>query len=222
MDAYDVLIVGGGPAGSSCAAKLHAAGLAVLLLDKAAFPRDKPCAGWITPEVITALQLDVDEYRRGRIWQPIYGFRSGLIGHGEVLVTYPQPVSYGIRRCEFDSYLLQRSGAVCQVDHPVTAIERRGDEWVVNNRFSAPVLVGAGGHFCPVARLLGARRNAAASVVVAHRRRMDRHPPTLNLQSWSVSCCGPCARDLTAVARWQRCVVVSGRSACARDIMAGV
>ncbi len=45
----DVLIVGGGPAGSACAQRLIRHGLDVLILDKAEFPRQKPCAGWVTP-----------------------------------------------------------------------------------------------------------------------------------------------------------------------------
>jgi geranylgeranyl reductase family protein len=179
MDAYDVLIVGGGPAGSSCARRLTRAGMKVLLLDKCAFPRAKPCAGWITPQVVAALELDVEEYRHGRIWQPIYGFCSGLIGGDQVEVTYSHAVSYGIRRCEFDTYLLERSGAECRLHEPVRELERRGDQWVVNGRFCAPMLVGAGGHFCPVARRLGARRDAGASVVVAQEVEFEAEAETL-------------------------------------------
>ena len=51
-ESCDVLIVGGGPAGSSCARQLRRAGLDVLILDKSEFPRDKVCAGWITPQVV--------------------------------------------------------------------------------------------------------------------------------------------------------------------------
>jgi len=55
MNACDVLIVGGGPGGSSCAWTLRAAGLDVVVADAAVFPRDKVCAGWITPQVIAEL-----------------------------------------------------------------------------------------------------------------------------------------------------------------------
>ncbi|MGH8709796.1 MAG: FAD-dependent oxidoreductase, partial [Burkholderiales bacterium] len=48
-DSCDVLIVGGGPAGSTCAWQLVRASFDVLVLDKHTFPRDKVCAGWITP-----------------------------------------------------------------------------------------------------------------------------------------------------------------------------
>ena len=155
---YDVLIVGGGPAGSSCAWYLCRKGLRVGVVDKAVFPRDKPCAGWITPQIVHTLELDVDQYRRGRVWQPIYGFRCGMMDGHQVTVHYDKPISFGIRRCQFDTYLLERSGAVCHLGEAVRGIERRAGVWVVNEQWRAPMLVGAGGHFCPVARWLGARR----------------------------------------------------------------
>ena len=59
METCDVLIVGGGPAGSSCAWGLRYAGLDVLVVDRKAFPRDKVCAGWITPQVVQSLTIDL-------------------------------------------------------------------------------------------------------------------------------------------------------------------
>jgi geranylgeranyl reductase family protein len=157
VERADVLIVGGGPAGSSCASALAAAGRDVLLLDQHGFPRDKPCAGWVTPEVIARLGLPLDEYARAHTLQTISRFRIGRIGARAVEVDYGAPVSYGIRRCEFDAELLRRSGARTRLGEGVSDIRREGREWVVNERFAARVLVGAGGHFCPVARLLNGR-----------------------------------------------------------------
>ncbi len=65
MDACDVLIVGGGPAGSSCAWRVRNAGLDVAILDKQVFPRDKVCGGWITPAVLDELEIDLGEYVAG-------------------------------------------------------------------------------------------------------------------------------------------------------------
>ena len=61
MKTTEVLIVGGGPAGSSCAKRLREHGVDCLLLDRHDFPRTKLCAGWITPEVISDLKLEVSE-----------------------------------------------------------------------------------------------------------------------------------------------------------------
>lgn len=157
METCDVLVVGGGPAGSTCAWKLRQAGFDVLLMDKEQFPRQKPCAGWITPAVLEALAIDCEEYRQGRVLQDISSFRTGLIGGPEQVTSYGKTVSYGIRRFEFDHYLLQRSGVRLIPGESVTVLQRRNGCWIVNGRFQTRLLVGAGGHYCPVARLLGAK-----------------------------------------------------------------
>jgi geranylgeranyl reductase family protein len=155
-DSCDVLIVGGGPAGSSCARVLKDAGLDVLVMDKSEFPRDKVCAGWITPQVVEELGLDVVDYARGRVLQPISSFVTGMGQRANAPVRYDKVVSYGIRRCEFDHYLLERSGARLRLGDTWKSMERVGDRWLVNGKISAGLVIGAGGHFCPVARFLGA------------------------------------------------------------------
>ena len=105
-EACDVLIVGGGPGGSSCAWGLRDSGLDVQVLDKAVFPRDKVCAGWITPAVADLLELDLSDYEQDHVLQPITRFRTGVISGAVIQTEYSQTVSYGIRRCEFDDYFL--------------------------------------------------------------------------------------------------------------------
>jgi geranylgeranyl reductase family protein len=176
MHSCDVLIIGGGPAGSSCAWKLHQAGLDVMVVDRTAFPRDKVCAGWITPQVVTALNIDCDDYRHGRTFQPIAGFRTGMIGGTrEIETTYDRPVSFGIRRCEFDHYLLQRSGARLRLSTAVSSICRDGVRWIVNGSITTTMLIGAGGHFCPVARYLNPVLEGAP-LVVAHESEFPLEP----------------------------------------------
>jgi geranylgeranyl reductase family protein len=166
MDSCDALIVGGGPAGSTCAWKLRQAGLDVVVMDVAAFPRDKVCAGWITPQVVTELRLDTDEYRQGRTFQPITGFRVGVIGgRSQVETAYGHPVSYGIRRCEFDHYLLTRSRSRSYLGTPVSTIRASGGLWIVNETIRTPMLIGAAGQFCPVARRINGPMNAQPLIV---------------------------------------------------------
>lgn len=165
MPSCDVIIVGGGPAGSTCAAALVRAGLDVTVLDRALFPRDKPCAGWITPEVVARLGLDPDDYARHGVMEPLEGFRVSRLGGVAVEIDYERAVSYAIRRCEFDTFLLQRSGARVRSGTVVESIERHGSRWILNGEWEAPVLIGAGGHFCPVARFLGAKPSQETAVV---------------------------------------------------------
>ena len=160
----DVIVVGGGPAGSTCARTLTSAGLDVLVVDRAVFPRDKPCAGWITPEVVSALRLDLADYASRRTLQPLSAFEAGVVGGPRLRADFDHVVSYAIRRCEFDTYLLERCGARVQQGTPVGRIERTAEGWHLEGVGRAPMLVGAGGHFCPVARLLNPSRNGSAVV----------------------------------------------------------
>ena len=157
MRSCDVLIVGAGPAGSSCAWGLRSSGLDVVVLDKSSFPRDKICGGWITPFVLEALQIDPLDYARDRTLQPISAFRVSCLGQKEVTVQYGRTVSYGIRRREFDEYLLRRCGAEVRENVAIKSIERSAGGWTVNGEFRTRLLIGAGGHFCPVAHVVGGR-----------------------------------------------------------------
>jgi len=161
----EVLIIGGGPAGSTLARLLRRAGKDVTVMDKAEFPRDKVCAGWVTPAVFEELEIDLEDYARGRVLQPIHGFRTGRIGHKQVQSDFPgEPASYGIRRFEFDHYLLRRSGANLLLGQAFETMRREPDGWLVNDTVKARLVVGAGGHFCPVARFAGAKGPSETAV----------------------------------------------------------
>jgi geranylgeranyl reductase family protein len=171
MDACDVLIVGGGPAGSSCAWGLRNTGLDVAILDRQTFPRDKVCGGWITPQVLSELGIDPAEYARDRVLQPITAFRTGWIGGSALETNCHATVSYGIRRREFDDYLLRRSGARLLAPAALASLQPDNSNqeqggFIVNGNIRTRLVVGAGGHFCPVAKLTGskpARENAVVA-----------------------------------------------------------
>ncbi len=136
-------------------------------MDKAQFPRQKVCAGWITPAVLESLELAPEVYAAQHILQPITGFRTGLIDRVSVETRYPDIVSYGIRRYELDDYLLRRSGARLKLGQALESLRRDGDKWIVNNEISTPLVIGAGGHFCPVARFMGAKLGADEPAIKA-------------------------------------------------------
>ena len=177
LTSCDVLVVGGGPAGSSCARALVRAGMDVVVIDRKAFPRDKLCAGWITPQVLDTLELAVGEYAAtGRVIQPLLGFQVSRAGDREARVVYDRVVSYGIRRCEFDHYLLERSGARLRLGEPLQTLERERGGWKANGNLRAQVVVGAGGHFCPVARRLGAELGQSEPVIAAQEIEFEMSP----------------------------------------------
>ncbi len=58
MERYDAVVIGAGPAGSATAIHLARGGASVLLLDKARFPRDKPCGGGLTLRAVRQMPVD--------------------------------------------------------------------------------------------------------------------------------------------------------------------
>jgi geranylgeranyl reductase family protein len=175
MTEHDAIIIGAGPAGSTLARRLHQQGKRVLLIDKAEFPRNKVCAGWVTPEVLQSLDFDSAAYvASGRVLQPIHGFHVGLIGQpGVAWQESGQPVSFGIRRCEFDGWLLDQAQVDKQLGVKVKTIEQQDGLWTVNGEWRAPLLVGAGGHFCPVAAQLGDGPGSHETVVAAKELELE-------------------------------------------------
>ena len=152
MENHEVIVVGGGPAGSSCAWRLRQRGVDVLILDKATFPRTKLCAGWITPQVLSDLQMDVQEYpHRFLTFKKIKFHLAGL--------SYSfKTVQHSIRRYEFDEWLIKRSGADVAF-HKVQKIEKDDEGYIIDDTYRCRYLVGAAGTGCPVYRLLFRQRN---------------------------------------------------------------
>lgn len=149
MRTVDTIIIGGGPAGASCAAGLVRAGRDVLVLDRAEFPREKLCAGWITEKVMRDLDFTPGTYPNGILPLKI---RTHFPRLPFGLSFFPTPgANYSIRRVEFDAWLLQRSGAPF-ARHQVKEIVRDGDGFVIDGQYSCRHLVGAGGTMCPVRR----------------------------------------------------------------------
>ena len=149
---YDVLIVGGGPAGSTCARVLAAGGARVAVVDRAEFPRVKLCAGWLSPGIWDVLQLTPASYPRG-LWEwntchvHYRGKAHAIPCHG-----------WFIRRYEFDEFLLHSSGADLHLGTHVKQIERDASgQWAIGP-LRARYLIGAGGTHCPVARMLAPTR----------------------------------------------------------------
>ena len=152
MESREVIVVGGGPAGSSCAWRLRQRGIDVLVLDKATFPRTKLCAGWITPQVLSDLQINVQEYpHRFLTFKKIKVHLAGL-SFGFTTIQH------SIRRYEFDEWLMLRSGADMAV-HKVQKIEQDGDGYILDDTYRCRYLVGAAGTSCPVYRLLFRQHN---------------------------------------------------------------
>jgi geranylgeranyl reductase family protein len=153
---YDVIIVGGGPSGSMAAYYLAVRGRSVLLLDKAAFPRNKICGGGLTHKAIRKIPFDISPMAEVRA-------RGGMVAFkGKSLVKFEAPdVAYLVRRETFDHFLVQKAVSVGTVLHEacsVSSIELEPDQVsVVTNKgsFTGKFLIGADGANSLIARQFG-------------------------------------------------------------------
>jgi geranylgeranyl reductase family protein len=151
MRYVETIIVGGGPAGSTCARHLVQHGRDVLVLDKARFPRLKLCAGWITAKVMLDLEFTAADYPHPILQLDI---RTHFFSLPFALHWFPTPgPDFSIRRVEFDAWLLARSGAEV-IEQDVKTIRRDGERYVVDDAYACRYLIGAGGTTCPVRRKL--------------------------------------------------------------------
>src|SRR5437764_13362112 len=108
MATYDVAILGAGPAGSTAAYRLASAGASVLLLDRAAFPRDKPCGGGVTGRAARLLPFSIEPVVEDvvhRIDCRLH-YTTRFERHARI------PLAYTTQRKRLDHFLLQKAAEV--------------------------------------------------------------------------------------------------------------
>jgi menaquinone-9 beta-reductase len=123
---WDAVVVGAGPAGAVTAALLARAGASVLLLDRAQFPRDKPCSEYLSPETTRVLERlgdgvleEVEAAAPARLTGMKVVAPDGTQALGRFAADHgyapPRPYGFALSRTVFDTILLraaERAGAV--------------------------------------------------------------------------------------------------------------
>ena len=154
MERFDAIVVGAGPAGSAAAHRLATAGASVLLLDRARFPRDKPCGGGLTGRAVRLLPEPVDsvvEDRATRVRLRTH-FRRGYER------TSTRPYALLTQRSRLDALLAERAAAAGVDFRDGQRVERVEDTTITlggGARATGGVLIGADGANGVVGRSLG-------------------------------------------------------------------
>jgi geranylgeranyl reductase family protein len=141
---YDAIVVGAGPAGSVTAVRLARQGASVLLLDRARFPRDKPCGGGLTYRAIRELPVDVTPVVEDVVDRFEFGFRYGHRFERKAAST----IILMTQRKRLDAFLAEQAaeaGAEFRDGSRVTAVTDDGRVQVAGETLQAEVVIGADG-----------------------------------------------------------------------------
>jgi len=166
-----VLVVGAGPAGATAARTLALAGVPVRLLDRSAFPRNKPCGGGLSLRVVRRfpyLQRALERIPT----LPVARLRLDGPDGASALITSPVPAALMVRRVEFDALLVSLAvEAGAELLTGIEIVQAGMDEHGVRvsardgRQFAAPVVIAADGVHSVIARRLGLNRGWAAERV---------------------------------------------------------
>jgi geranylgeranyl reductase family protein len=157
VERFDVLVVGAGPAGSATAIHLARGGAKVLLVDRARFPRDKPCGGGLTGRALRHAPCDVSP-----VVEHVVDRMVLRLGYGRRFARSTDfPLILMTQRRRLDVYLAEQAvahGADFRDDRRVDVLSLEGDEQtaaVGGVRVSASYVVGADGANGIVAKAAG-------------------------------------------------------------------
>jgi geranylgeranyl reductase family protein len=157
---FDVIVVGGGPAGGTTAYELAQRGMQVLLLEKERLPRYKVCAGGLTLKTVQLLDFDISGVFEDQIASGVCSYE----GKHSVRIDFGEAVGWTVMRDKLDHLILReaaRAGTQVVDGQKVTAVEFREDRVVVTAGpcdYTCSMLVGADGANSSVARLANLHR----------------------------------------------------------------
>jgi geranylgeranyl reductase family protein len=158
---YDCIVIGGGPGGSTAAYHLARLGRSVLLLDKAQFPRRKPCGGGVSPQVAQWLPFDLKPAISTTISSLSF---TWLMGTPLVVDLGTCTPLWMVHRDRFDQIIVDQAaslGVELREAAEATGLHWQSDRWVVDTPAGSEAgryVIGADGALGKTAKALGFTR----------------------------------------------------------------
>ena len=170
---WDAIVVGAGPGGSTAAYDLAQAGADVLLLDRADFPRDKPCGGGVLVSALKLLPYSLDPVTE----QTITSFRVRYKRSWEFEHHYHEPLAIMTQRSRLDAYMVeqaQQAGADFRDGAAVREIDDATVTLANGDIHEADAIIAADGANGVVRRALGLPRLRGAVALEGNAARSDQ------------------------------------------------
>ena len=154
MERFDAVVIGAGPAGSTAAYRLARGGASVLLVDRARFPRDKPCGGGLTDRAVDQIPFDVTPV----VEDAVSTFELGLAYRRRFERNSRTPLLLMTQRRRLDVFLAEQAaeaGAVFRDGAKVTDVAADGRLTVDGVKVHSAALIGADGANGTTSRSIG-------------------------------------------------------------------
>lgn len=174
MNLFDVIIAGGGPAGSITGYTLARNGLKALIIDQSLFPRRKICGGGLTLHAKNEIPFDISDVIHTKVSSGQIWFRDRLID----TIGDDHPIAFMIDRLTFDSFLLDKAveaGAVTRLGQRIKSVSAQENIIQVQTNqetFFGKYLIGADGVHSTIAKQTGMIKNRSTSL--AYEARLSR------------------------------------------------
>lgn len=174
---YDVIILGAGPAGTTCALALHNSGLNVAIIDKESFPRDKICGDAIPGKSFKALRMINAKWADDLLQFT----KAQSIQSGHFYTDNSQPLSvqwvlpaYNSKREDFDDYLVKlvqkETNTIFHLSTRVQKVERETDGIKLlladGSELNATILIGCDGANSVAKRIVQKEKDTTTAVAV--------------------------------------------------------
>jgi len=188
MNHYSVIIIGAGPAGSTCAYQLAKKNVKTLMLDQARMPRFKSCGGGLSQKTVDFYDFDLSPILEVEVKKTTIA----LWKNKTISLERPEGMGYMVMRDQFDALIAEKAeaaGAVFHQQEKLLSLEPEKNRWIVRtdkDAYSADFLVGADGAPSKTARLLGLmkgfdRYGAAISAELrVSDRQLERQGPCVH------------------------------------------